>query len=175
MKQYRTVNNLMGWLTFIIAATVYCLTIEPTASFWDCPEFITTGYKLEVGHPPGAPFFMLMANLFTQFASDLDPATQQALDHGRRLLELLKQPLYHPMSVSRQAIILYVATNGLVDDVPLDKVRSFVLDFAQEMETEHADVVDKIESTGNLSGPAVETIRAALDDVKKRVSATWQA
>ncbi len=57
MKQYRTVNNLMGWLTFIIAATVYCLTIEPTASFWDCPEFITTGYKLEVGHPPGAPFF----------------------------------------------------------------------------------------------------------------------
>ena len=71
MKQYRAVNNLMGWLTFIIAATVYCLTIEPTASFWDCPEFITTGYKLEVGHPPGAPFFMLMANLFTQFASDV--------------------------------------------------------------------------------------------------------
>ena len=71
MKQYRNVNNLMGWLTFIIAATVYCMTIEPTASFWDCPEFITTGYKLEVGHPPGAPFFMLMANLFTQFASDV--------------------------------------------------------------------------------------------------------
>ena len=70
MKQYRTVNNLMGWITFLIAATVYCLTIEPTASFWDCPEFITTGYKLEVGHPPGAPFFMLVANLFSQFASD---------------------------------------------------------------------------------------------------------
>ena len=60
----------MGWITFLIAATVYCMTIEPTASFWDCPEFITTGYKLEVGHPPGAPFFMLVANLFTQFASD---------------------------------------------------------------------------------------------------------
>ena len=70
MKQYRTINNLVGWLTFIIAATVYCLTIEPTASFWDCPEFITTGYKLEVGHPPGAPFFMLVSNLFSQFASD---------------------------------------------------------------------------------------------------------
>ena len=70
MKQYKTVNNLVGWLTFIIAATVYCMTIEPTASFWDCPEFITTGYKLEVGHPPGAPFFMLTANLFSQFASD---------------------------------------------------------------------------------------------------------
>ena len=70
MKQYKTVNNLVGWLTFIIAATVYCMTIEPTASFCDCPEFITTGYKLEVGHPPGAPFFMLTANLFSQFASD---------------------------------------------------------------------------------------------------------
>ena len=70
MKRYRTINNLMGWIVFAIAATVYCLTIEPTASFWDCPEFITTGYKLEVGHPPGAPFFMLVANLFSQFASD---------------------------------------------------------------------------------------------------------
>ena len=70
MKQYKTVNNLVGWITFLIAATVYCMTIEPTASFWDCPEFITTAYKLEVGHPPGAPFFMLTANLFTQFVSD---------------------------------------------------------------------------------------------------------
>ena len=70
MKQYKTVNNLVGWFVFIIAATVYCMTVEPTASFWDCPEFITTGYKLEVGHPPGAPFFMLTANLFSQFTSD---------------------------------------------------------------------------------------------------------
>ena len=70
MKQFRLVDNLMGWITFAIAAFVYCSTIEPTASFWDCPEFITTAYKLEVGHPPGAPFFMLTANLFTQFVND---------------------------------------------------------------------------------------------------------
>ena len=70
MKQYNKINNLVGWLVFAIAAFTYCSTIEPTASFWDCPEFITTGYKLEVGHPPGAPFFMLTANLFSQFASD---------------------------------------------------------------------------------------------------------
>ena len=70
MKRYSTVNNLMGWITFLIASTVYCMTIEPTASFWDCGEFITTGYKLEVGHPPGAPFFMLMSNFFTQLVSD---------------------------------------------------------------------------------------------------------
>ena len=70
MKQYKLVNNLLGWLTFAIAAFTYCSTVEPTASFWDCPEFITTAYKLEVGHPPGAPFFMLTANFFTQFTSD---------------------------------------------------------------------------------------------------------
>ena len=70
MKQYKLVDNVMGWLAFAIAAVVYCSTIEPTASFWDCPEFISTGYKLEIGHPPGAPFFMLTANLFSHFASD---------------------------------------------------------------------------------------------------------
>ncbi len=70
MKQYRLVDNVLGWLAFLIAAVVYCSTIEPTASFWDCSEFITTGYKLEIGHPPGAPFFMLTANLFSQLVSD---------------------------------------------------------------------------------------------------------
>ena len=70
MKQFRIVDNTLGWLSFLIAAFVYCSTIEPTASFWDCPEFISTGYKLEIGHPPGAPFFMLTANLFSQFVSD---------------------------------------------------------------------------------------------------------
>lgn len=70
MKQFKLVDNILGWVSFLIAAFVYCSTIEPTASFWDCPEFITTGYKLEIGHPPGAPFFMLTANLFSQFASD---------------------------------------------------------------------------------------------------------
>ena len=70
MKQYRLVNNITGWLMFAVAAFVYCSTIEPTASFWDCPEFITTAYKLEIGHPPGAPFFMLFGNFFTQFVND---------------------------------------------------------------------------------------------------------
>ena len=69
MKRFQTLNNLFGWFTFVIAAVTYCLTVEPTASFWDCPEFILSGNKLEVGHPPGAPFFMLTANLFSSFAS----------------------------------------------------------------------------------------------------------
>ena len=60
----------MAWLMFAIAATVYGLTVEPTASLWDCPEFIACGYKLQIGHPPGAPVFMLAANLFSQLAGE---------------------------------------------------------------------------------------------------------
>jgi len=68
--KYKNIDRILGLVVFAVAAVTYCLTIEPTASFWDCPEFITTGYKLEVGHPPGAPIFMLTANLFSHFAKD---------------------------------------------------------------------------------------------------------
>ena len=67
---FKKLNTSVAALVFIIAATVYCLTVEPTASLWDCPEFIACGYKLEIGHPPGAPFYMLLANLFSQLASN---------------------------------------------------------------------------------------------------------
>jgi len=70
MKAYKHVNNIVGWIVFAIAAFTYCSTVEPSASFWDCPEFISTAYKLEVGHAPGAPFFMLTGNFFSQFTSD---------------------------------------------------------------------------------------------------------
>ncbi|MBS2098332.1 DUF2723 domain-containing protein [Carboxylicivirga linearis] len=70
MRLYTRLNLLLGWLTFFISATVYIMTIEPTASFWDCGEFISTSYKLLVGHPPGAPFFMIMGRFFTLFAPD---------------------------------------------------------------------------------------------------------
>ncbi|MDR1672398.1 MAG: DUF2723 domain-containing protein [Bacteroidales bacterium] len=65
---FKRINSITGWLVFIIASATYLMTIEPTASFWDCGEFISTAYKLEVGHPPGAPFFMLVARLFTLLA-----------------------------------------------------------------------------------------------------------
>ena len=67
---FKKLNTSVAWLVFAIAAVVYSMTVEPTASLWDCPEFIACGYKLEIGHPPGAPIFMLAANLFSQFASD---------------------------------------------------------------------------------------------------------
>tara|TARA_Y100000813_G_scaffold79344_1_gene56179 strand:+ start:1525 stop:4542 length:3018 start_codon:yes stop_codon:yes gene_type:complete len=68
---YIKTNNLLGWLTFSIAFFVYYLTIEPTVSFWDCGEYISTAYKLEVGHPPGAPLFQLIGRFFSLFANDV--------------------------------------------------------------------------------------------------------
>ena len=69
-KVFKRWNVITGWLVFAIAAVTYLLTIEPTASFWDCGEFISSADKLDVGHPPGAPFFMLMGHFFSLFASD---------------------------------------------------------------------------------------------------------
>ena len=75
MKKYNLVNDILGWVCFVIAAVTYLLTIEPTASFWDCPEFISQGAKLEVGHPPGNPIFMLAARFFvTLFGNDISRA-----------------------------------------------------------------------------------------------------
>ena len=68
MKKYKFINNVAGWIIFAIATTVYILTIEPTASFWDCGEFIATAFKLEVGHPPGNPMFQMLGNIATLFA-----------------------------------------------------------------------------------------------------------
>ena len=68
MKKYKLINNISGWAVFIIAAFTYLSTIEPTASLWDCGEFVASVFKLEVGHPPGNPVFMIMGNFFTLFA-----------------------------------------------------------------------------------------------------------
>ena len=75
-ENYSKLNNLIGWIVFAIAAFTYVSTLEPTASFWDCGEYISTAVKLQVGHPPGAPFFQLMGNFFAQFA--FGDVTQQA-------------------------------------------------------------------------------------------------
>lgn len=69
MMDYKKWNNILGWLVWAIASVVYLLTMEPTTSFWDCGEFISTAYNLEVGHPPGAPLFMLIGRFFTMFTS----------------------------------------------------------------------------------------------------------
>ena len=70
MQKPTLINNILGWGVFVIAATTYILTLEPTVSWWDCGEFITSAYKLEVGHPPGAPFHMILGRFFSIFAPD---------------------------------------------------------------------------------------------------------
>ena len=113
--------------------------------------------------------------VFTQFSSDLDAATKEALDHGNRLVEILKQPLYHPMKVSRQVVILYAATQKLLADVPVERAREFAWGLADELEKERPQVMEEIDKTGQLSEAGEQAIRECCEDYKKRVSATWQA
>ena len=82
MESFKKLNNIIGWSVFVIASFVYLSTIEQTVSFWDCGEYIATAYKLEVGHPPGAPLFQLLGRIFSLFADfnigdGLGPATSQ--------------------------------------------------------------------------------------------------
>jgi len=78
MKKFKLINNITGWVIFLISAYVYISTIEPTASFWDCGEFIAASFKQEIGHPPGAPLFLMLGRIFTLFAGknlELVPVT----------------------------------------------------------------------------------------------------
>ena len=70
---FKQQNLILGWISFLIALIVYLLTLEPTVSLWDCGEFIASSYKLQVGHPPGAPLFMMIGRVFSLFASDTGP------------------------------------------------------------------------------------------------------
>ena len=67
MKNFQKLNNIFGWVTFAIASFVYLRSIEPTASWWDCGEYIATAFKLQVGHPPGAPLFQMIGRFFSLF------------------------------------------------------------------------------------------------------------
>src|SRR3954468_10940843 len=67
-KEFSKWNNILGWVVCAIATVTFCMTIESTASFWDCGEYIACAYKLEVGHPPGAPLFLLIGKFFSLFA-----------------------------------------------------------------------------------------------------------
>lgn len=109
--------------------------------------------------------------IFTQFSSDLDELTLLALDQGRRLLEILKQSLHKPMSVARQSIILYIATNGLLSEVPMEKITAFCQDFVDHLEQTQPELIQNIEARGDLPAPSLEAVRNALTAYQKQVLA----
>lgn len=106
--------------------------------------------------------------VFTQFSSDLDSATKEALEHGKRLVEILKQPLYEPMPVSKQAVILFAATQKLFACVPVDKVREHSVGFAKYMQDRFPEIMEEIDKTGQLSAKAEEDIRREAQEYNKR-------
>ncbi|MGH7503466.1 MAG: F0F1 ATP synthase subunit alpha [Longimicrobiales bacterium] len=103
---------------------------------------------------------------FAQFGSDLDAATQKQLARGERLVEILKQPQYAPMSVDQQIMIIYAATNGFLDDVPAGKVRRFEHRFHEYMRAQHTEVGDTIRKERVLSDETAEKLRKALESFK---------
>lgn len=131
-RRYKILERATGWLTFLIATAVYLVTMEKSASVWDCPEFITTFAKLEVGHPPGAPFYMLayntLSNLFPSggswiaIAANAISAVFSGLTimllflttaHLIRRADWLKGSWVTPTSISKTQAILYLG-GGMV-------------------------------------------------------------
>ncbi|MFR3812692.1 MAG: F0F1 ATP synthase subunit alpha [Ruminococcus callidus] len=108
--------------------------------------------------------------VFTQFSSDLDPATQAMLDHGHVLMELLKQPLYHPLAMWKEVVILSAASNGLLDDVALSDLRSFREGLMNYVEANGAAIVTEMKETGKLSDESREKLLELVRTYKKQVN-----
>jgi F-type H+-transporting ATPase subunit alpha len=104
---------------------------------------------------------------FAQFGSDLDRATQAQLARGQRLTEVLKQPQYHPMDVEKQVVLLWAATNGFIDDIPVDKVRDFETNFLKFMENAQPGILEEIRTKKTLSDDLVSRLRQAVTDFKQ--------
>ena len=108
--------------------------------------------------------------VFTQFSSDLDPATQAMLDHGHVLMELLKQPLYHPLAMWKEVVILSAASNGLLDDVALSDLRSFREGLMNYVEANGAALVKEMTETGKLTDESREKLLELVRTYKKQVN-----
>lgn len=110
-KEFSKLNNLLGWLVWAIASVAYCMTIEPTASFWDCGEYIACAFKLEVGHPPGAPFFLIIGRFFTLFAGN-DPANAAMMVNVMSALSTSFTVLFLFWTITRLGIRVYGKTSA---------------------------------------------------------------
>ena len=102
---------------------------------------------------------------FAQFGSDLDPTTKKIIDHGTRITELLKQPQYAPMPMEEQALSLYAAKNGIIDEVETEEVAAFEKRILREFRENHADILAEIRDTGDISDELSEKIKTVMDSV----------
>ena len=104
--------------------------------------------------------------VFTQFSSDLDEGTMKQLQHGRALMELLKQPMSHPFSMAEQVIILVAANAHIFSDIELSKIKGFRADMLEFFHSQHSEIVNTIESTKDLTDETKEAIIAAANEFK---------
>jgi F-type H+-transporting ATPase subunit alpha len=107
---------------------------------------------------------------FAKFGSDLDPTTQRQLARGARLVEILKQPQYQPVPVEEQVAVIYAATTGLIDEVPIERVREFETQYREALRLRHADHMSAIASSGTMSDEAADVFKQVAGDVAAEVS-----
>ena len=104
---------------------------------------------------------------FAQFGSDLDKATQQQLRRGERVTEVMKQPQYQPLSLEKEVVIIFAATNGYIDDIPTGKVKDFERDLLRSLDTQYKELADAIASSKKFDAELEKQTRAMLDEFKK--------
>jgi F-type H+-transporting ATPase subunit alpha len=112
---------------------------------------------------------------FAQFGSDLDQATQRQLTRGRRLVEILKQPQYQPLAVEKQVAVVFAATNGYLDTVPVEKVRAYEDGLYRFLESAHPQVLSSISEKKILDDDVKAALKAAVEDFGKQFAATTAA
>ena len=103
---------------------------------------------------------------FAEFGSDLDKASQAQLDRGARIVEILKQPQYSPLSMEQQVVSIWAATNGYLDDVPLDKARDFEGGLLETVGSRGSGILDTIRETGKLEDDTIESLKKIVEDFK---------
>jgi F-type H+-transporting ATPase subunit alpha len=103
---------------------------------------------------------------FAQFGSDLDASTQRQLSRGERLMELLKQPQYQPLPVHQQVIMIYAATRGYMDEVPVAEIDQYAQSLVRYVETAHSEAIKPIVETGAWNGDIENALKAAIEDFK---------
>ena len=105
---------------------------------------------------------------FAQFGSDLDASTQQLLNRGAKLTELLKQDQYSPMTVAEQVISVFAGVKGYLDDIDLNKIKRFEKDIIEKIKSDKPEIIDAIQSSGKLDEDTESQLKQVIEEYKKK-------